>query len=271
MSRSQQSLICTDTYNSNYTYNGPQQPDQASKPQPPPRSQKDLDNKLFEAIETGQLHRITHLLNKGADPNSWNSSNDGGQHALCVAAGYGHLGIVKMLLNAGADVDNHDSQKCTALHTAVRHGNDEIVTMLVLAGADVNARDQRDETPLMMAFSGKHASTVALLLAAGAKSKGQDKVCEHKLLTLCSLSSIGQCCACYDKRPKVAMYPQYVDGAGSILQGTRWQHYCYSCKQWWEGNVAASDLRPHQARGTINHPRIRWFSDWLSQKAVNQP
>lgn len=244
MSRSQQSLIRTDTYNSNYTYNGPRQSAQASKSQSPPYSQTDLDNKLFEAVETGQLHRITHLLNKGADPNSWNSGNNGGQHALCVAVGHGHLGIVEVLLNAGADVDNHDRQKRTALHTAVRHGNDKLVTMLVLAGADVNARDRRDETPLMVAFSWKHASTVKLLLDAGARFRGHKDLCEHKLLTLCSLSSTGQCCACYDKRPKVAMYPEYVDGVGSVLQGRRWQHYCCFCKQWCEENVAASTEDP---------------------------
>lgn len=231
MSRSQQSLIRTDTYNSSYTYNGP-----ASKPQHPPQSQQDLDNKLLEAIETGQLHRIKHLLKKGADPNSRDSSNNGGQHALCVAAGYGHLGIVKILLHEGADVDNHDRQKRTALHTAARHGNDEIVTMLVLAGAEVDARDQRDETPLTMASFGKHLSTVKLLHAAGATFRGHNDLCEHKLLTLCSLSSTGQCCACYDTRPKVAMYPKYVDGLGSVLQGTRSQHYCCNCKQWREEN-----------------------------------
>ncbi|KAK4624241.1 hypothetical protein CLAFUW4_05532 [Fulvia fulva] len=72
--------------------------------------------------------------------------------------------------------------------------------------------------------------------------------CEHKLPTSCRLSSIGECCACYDSRAHSASYRTYVDGVGYVLRGTRWQSYCWCCKTFWENRVEASALRPAQTR-----------------------
>jgi ankyrin repeat protein len=75
------------------------------------------------------------LLEHGADV-------DGG--ALHAAAERSRLELVKLLIDAGADVDRRDPQTGrTALHAAVAAGPDgdspEIVRLLLVAGADVNA------------------------------------------------------------------------------------------------------------------------------------
>ena len=74
------------------------------------------------------------LLARGADVN-------GG--ALRAAAGNGRLDVVRMLVDAGADVDRRDpTTGRTALHAAVAAGGGdapEIVELLLAAGADVNA------------------------------------------------------------------------------------------------------------------------------------
>ncbi len=75
------------------------------------------------------------LLARGADVN-------GG--ALRAAAGSGRLGVVRVLVDAGADVDRRDpATGRTALHAAVAAGPGgdaaDIVSLLVAAGADVNA------------------------------------------------------------------------------------------------------------------------------------
>ncbi|TLD05653.1 hypothetical protein E2P81_ATG10488 [Venturia nashicola] len=75
-----------------------------------------------------------------------------------------------------------------------------------------------------------------------------DTYCDHKLPTSCRLSSIGECCACYDERAHAAAYTTYVDGIGLVARGTRWQRYCWFCKEFWEARVAASGLRPGQTR-----------------------
>jgi hypothetical protein len=72
--------------------------------------------------------------------------------------------------------------------------------------------------------------------------------CEHKLPTSCRLSSIPQCCACADERAHAASYSTYIDGIGFVPRGTRWQRYCWFCKQFWENRVEASGLRPAQTR-----------------------
>jgi ankyrin repeat protein len=74
------------------------------------------------------------LLARGADI-------DGG--ALRAAAGSGRLDVVRMLVDAGADVDRRDpATGRTALHAvAASPGGDapDIVELLLTAGADVNA------------------------------------------------------------------------------------------------------------------------------------
>jgi hypothetical protein len=75
-----------------------------------------------------------------------------------------------------------------------------------------------------------------------------DSYCAHKLPTSCRLSSIGECCACYDERAHAATYTTYVDGVGLVARGTRWQRYCWFCKEFWQARVEASGLRPGQTR-----------------------
>ncbi|KAK4502495.1 hypothetical protein PRZ48_005920 [Zasmidium cellare] len=85
----------------------------------------------------------------------------------------------------------------------------------------------------------------------GTLTVGQPRLpnyCEHKLPTSCRLSSIGECCACYDNRAHAASYSTYIDGVGFVPRGTRWQRYCWFCKEFWENRVQASGLRPAQTR-----------------------
>lgn len=85
----------------------------------------------------------------------------------------------------------------------------------------------------------------------GTLTAGQPRLahyCEHKLPTSCRLSSLAGCCACEDERAHAASYSTYIDGVGFVLQGTRWQRYCWFCKEFWENRVRASGLRPGQTR-----------------------
>lgn len=85
----------------------------------------------------------------------------------------------------------------------------------------------------------------------GTLTVGQPRLpnyCDHKLPTSCRLTSIGECCACYDNRAHAASYSTYIDGVGFVLRGTRWQRYCWFCKEFWENRVQASGLRPAQTR-----------------------
>ena len=54
------------------------------------------------------------------------------------------------------------------LHYAVHEGDTEALRMLLEAGADVNARDEWGHTPLYMAVNGKDVAATRMLLEAGA-------------------------------------------------------------------------------------------------------
>jgi ankyrin repeat protein len=94
------------------------------------------------AAATAQL-----LLTRGADV-------DAG--ALHAAAGGARLELVRLLLEAGADVNRRDPQTGrTPLHAAIGSGPDgarmEIITLLLAAGADVNATTNDGASGLDMA------------------------------------------------------------------------------------------------------------------------
>ncbi|KAF1941936.1 hypothetical protein EJ02DRAFT_454773 [Clathrospora elynae] len=68
-----------------------------------------------------------------------------------------------------------------------------------------------------------------------------DAHCPHKLATSCRLTSTLNCCACADVRAHSRTYRVYIDGVGFVQRGTRWQGYCWFCKEFWSNRLAATD------------------------------
>lgn len=62
------------------------------------------------------------------------------------------------------------------LHSAVKSGNTELVKVLIEAGADVNARDQNKSTPLLEAAAKKNARAANMLIEAGADLNARSEV-----------------------------------------------------------------------------------------------
>ena len=97
------------------------------------------------------------------------------QDALFAAAKQGDAGQVRAQLQAGADVNAHDSAQRTALLHAVRGGQLAAVRALIEAGAGLDARDQDGRTALMEAARRKEAMPALDLVAAGADVNIADK------------------------------------------------------------------------------------------------
>ena len=132
---------------------------------------------IFEAARTGNIKRISELLEQGVDINS---KDDKGLTALyqaaCCSNDTSSLETVKFLIDHGADVNIKTPAGHTPLAIATEFSNSksslETVKLLLLSGANVNAQSNRGSTALLYAarFSNSKSSleTIKLLLDYGA-------------------------------------------------------------------------------------------------------
>ena len=129
---------------------------------------------LLWAVANGRDDIAGTLLIKGADVSIKDAANISVLH---VAARDGHAAIVKLLLEAGADVSEKDvDTQATALHRAAERGHDTCVRILLEAGADIDARNVNGMTPLHKAARSGHGDVVHLLLQHGAPYEGPIEV-----------------------------------------------------------------------------------------------
>jgi ankyrin repeat protein len=83
--------------------------------------------------------------------------------SLHLASQYGHIGIVRALLEAGAHSTAQDKNNWTPLHFASLNGQVEVTQALLESGADTTVWNKAGEAPLEVALLMKHHHLVALL------------------------------------------------------------------------------------------------------------
>lgn len=94
---------------------------------------------------------------------------DYGSTALHFASGRGHEGMVRYLLENGANVDARDQPGNTPLHVAVRKGYRRIATLLLDFGTDVNVRDYNGNAPIHESLTANDEYAItSMLLDRGA-------------------------------------------------------------------------------------------------------
>jgi ankyrin repeat protein len=109
------------------------------------------------------------LIEKKANVNVRRSGN--GPTPLHYAAGNGHLQIVKLLVNNGAELDPDKQYHPTPLSSALGRSHFDVAEFLILAGADVNSRSPWDFDPLVKVAADRGASKlVRLMVKKGAKA-----------------------------------------------------------------------------------------------------
>lgn len=92
------------------------------------------------------------------------------QGVLRLAVTYGYTEIVKMLLEAGADI-NGTYSGWSLLMDASSEGHTDTVEFLLKAGADVNQMKDDDKNALLLALENQHPDTAKVLLNYGASHK----------------------------------------------------------------------------------------------------
>jgi ankyrin repeat protein len=132
------------------------------------KKKKNSDALLIEGVDTLSLEKVKKAIKDGADVNI---EYEFDQPLLFTVAGGEHTEIMKLLINAGADINieagghNHGA---TPLFSAVWEGDTEAVRLLIDAKANVNAKQTSGATPLWWAAEHGHTEIVRLLIEAKA-------------------------------------------------------------------------------------------------------
>jgi ankyrin repeat protein len=135
-----------------------------------------LDRERYDVLTLSgvldDVEMVKLALASGANPGQTTSPYDG--TALIASAHLGHVEVVRALIDAKAPLDHVNNLGWTALIEAIVLGDGgarhtEIVRLLIEAGADVQLADSRGVSPLSLARGRGYGDIAALLERAGAR------------------------------------------------------------------------------------------------------
>jgi ankyrin repeat protein len=140
--------------------------------------------KLLRAVDTGNIELLEIATKEGADVSA---KMNNGLTPLNFSAWYGHVEVVRALIQAGVDVNAMDtgsamgSGNLTPLFHSAWNGHVEVVRALIEAGANVNAKTNDGRTPLHASAWNGHVEVVRALIEAGAEVDAKEKFFETPL------------------------------------------------------------------------------------------
>ncbi len=114
----------------------------------------------------------------------------GADQPLAAAARHADWGVVRALVEQGADVTVRQGDGATALHWAAYWDEVELADLLIRAGADVNAANDLGVTPLWAAAENRSAAMVRRLLEAGANPNALLLSGETPLMTAARVGAV---------------------------------------------------------------------------------
>lgn len=126
-------------------------------------------NSLYQAVLGNQSSKVKEILSTGINPNSLGRYN---RPLLHLAASKGHLEIVKILHQYGADIDKVDRIGFTALFYASLKDQADVVNYLLNNGANVNHISNTRSlhlTPFHLAAIGQSIGSLEALASYQAK------------------------------------------------------------------------------------------------------
>ena len=137
------------------------------------------DDYLHTSIDRGNLNIIKLLINKGIDINQLpkekgDNENYKGKSALAYSITKGNEDIVKLLLLNDADI-NIDKTPLLITALSTQNYKYQIVKLLLDAGVDIDVRDGWGDTPLTIACEKGYTDAVKLLIEYGADVNYADK------------------------------------------------------------------------------------------------
>ena len=122
--------------------------------------------RLFHAALSGWYSALSWLLERGADVHLGQPSSN--FTPLHIAASGNHRDAAVLLLDAGARVEDRDSDGGTALHFAAGCSGPTMCRLLVSRGASLDVRDEDDRDPEAVARGRGHTALADFLAAVRA-------------------------------------------------------------------------------------------------------
>jgi uncharacterized protein len=149
----------------------------------PKRSHPEGETPLLSAARAGSVPTVRLLLARGVDVNHAEKFQQ--TTALMWAAAEGHLDVVDLLLEAGADANrqghvtslgtrhnaDHPTGGFTALMFAARNGNEAMVRKLLARGANINLKNGDNASAAMVAIYNDRFDVAAALIELGSDVK----------------------------------------------------------------------------------------------------
>ncbi|MDJ0974969.1 MAG: ankyrin repeat domain-containing protein [Planctomycetota bacterium] len=126
---------------------------------------------LLTAAEAGDLEAVKRALDAGTDPNAVPEDT---WSALHIATLKGHEPVVKLLIARGADV-NLVQFGALPLHLALDRQDAKLVRLLVEAGSELDRRNGQGLRPLHVAIEKKNRALIDLLLDGKPNLEGVDR------------------------------------------------------------------------------------------------
>lgn len=129
---------------------------------------EDGETGIFAAVKQGDVEKVKQLLDEDASlldakPEGATFRTDYRATPLILAAKWGQLHVVEVLVGRGAEINATNGCSYTALQHAARHGQADMVALLLRHGAEARVRDSLHATPLINAANQGHLGVVQTL------------------------------------------------------------------------------------------------------------
>ena len=128
---------------------------------------------LYYALYNDHSGCVDLLLSSGVERYISNKQRIDPTKLILLAANWGKVGSVKVLMKHGDDIDAVDDYGRNALHYAANSFFLDVAEELIANNIDVNHKDVTGETPLHLACCNNHPEMVELLINNGAKVDAQ--------------------------------------------------------------------------------------------------
>ena len=148
-----------------------------ARPKNVPKVMTELEDQIIRAAALDQVEDVRSLIAKGADVNA-HDPLDATPLSYAVRSGSrkrGHVPVIQLLLQHGANPNVSVSCRLTPLMYAVQRGDVKAVELLLAHKADVNATTHEGYTALMGASVLGSPEIVSLLLKNGANVTAQTR------------------------------------------------------------------------------------------------